>query len=318
MIKRFILISLTTLLIGNYELKAQDPSFSQFYANLLYLNPAYAGSNKCSKISVNFRDQYPNLQHTYVTPSISFDKYVSNLSGGLGLLVYKDITAASAAAINTLNISGIYSNSLNVSKNFVLKTGFQVSYIQKNLNTSNLILPDMINGNYGAVNQTNENLSALITNKNNIDFSFGAIGFGKNYSFGFSVNHLIQPSFSFRENQESKLPIKYTLHAGTKITINSKSIKGTKTIISPNIMYQKQEKYHQISYGAYFNYSALIFGAFAKQNLKIKNNALVMLIGFAQKNYKIAYSYDLTLSKFKSGNGAHEISISAEICGNQK
>jgi hypothetical protein len=43
-----------------------------------------------------------------------------------------------------------------------------------------------------------------------------------------------------------------------------------------------------------------------------------MLIGFAQKNYKIAYSYDLTLSKFKSGNGAHEISISAEICGSQK
>ena len=32
---------------------AQDPSFTQFYANPLYLNPAMAGSANCPRVSMN-------------------------------------------------------------------------------------------------------------------------------------------------------------------------------------------------------------------------------------------------------------------------
>ncbi|PJC62051.1 MAG: hypothetical protein CO022_06595, partial [Flavobacteriales bacterium CG_4_9_14_0_2_um_filter_32_27] len=33
----------------------QDPEFTQFYANQLYLNPAFAGSSYCPKLSLNHR-----------------------------------------------------------------------------------------------------------------------------------------------------------------------------------------------------------------------------------------------------------------------
>ncbi len=36
----------------------QDPGFSQFYANKLYLNPAFAGDNKCPRIDLNYRNQW--------------------------------------------------------------------------------------------------------------------------------------------------------------------------------------------------------------------------------------------------------------------
>ena len=53
--------------------KAQDPAFSQFYANPLYLNPAFAGSNECPRANLNYRDQWPGIGRTYITTSASFD-----------------------------------------------------------------------------------------------------------------------------------------------------------------------------------------------------------------------------------------------------
>lgn len=34
---------------------SQDPHFSQFYANLLYLNPAFSGSDYCPRVILNYR-----------------------------------------------------------------------------------------------------------------------------------------------------------------------------------------------------------------------------------------------------------------------
>ncbi|MGM0478992.1 MAG: type IX secretion system membrane protein PorP/SprF, partial [Bacteroidota bacterium] len=35
--------------------RAQDPQFSQFYANPIYLNPAFAGSHGCPRFAANYR-----------------------------------------------------------------------------------------------------------------------------------------------------------------------------------------------------------------------------------------------------------------------
>ena len=45
------------------DLKAQDPAFSQFYANPLYLNPAFAGAapKGAPRTNLNYRDQCPFL-----------------------------------------------------------------------------------------------------------------------------------------------------------------------------------------------------------------------------------------------------------------
>ena len=58
---------------------AQDPTFTQFYANPLYLNPAFAGSNKCPRISMNYRNEWPQLTGNYVTYSLAYDSYVKNI-----------------------------------------------------------------------------------------------------------------------------------------------------------------------------------------------------------------------------------------------
>ena len=72
MSKRIILI-LTVLFSTclSENLFAQDPLFTQFYANPLYLNPALAGAARCPRINLNYRNQWRNaklycLHDTYI------------------------------------------------------------------------------------------------------------------------------------------------------------------------------------------------------------------------------------------------------------
>ena len=57
------------------ETSAQDYTYSQFYANPLYLNPAMAGSEYCPRLILNYRNQWPSLPEAFVSYSASFDRY---------------------------------------------------------------------------------------------------------------------------------------------------------------------------------------------------------------------------------------------------
>ena len=74
--KKLGLLFILALACLNMDLKAQDVAFSQFYANQLYLNPALAGSARCPRVTLNYRNQWPGIPSTYVTYSASYDQYV--------------------------------------------------------------------------------------------------------------------------------------------------------------------------------------------------------------------------------------------------
>ncbi len=86
--KRIIYISL--LVISAFQVSAQDPNFTQFYANPLYLNPALAGSYGCPRFALNYRNEWPSLSGNYVTYSASYDQYFKQISGGFGVLALHD------------------------------------------------------------------------------------------------------------------------------------------------------------------------------------------------------------------------------------
>ena len=96
---------------------AQDPIFTQFYANPLYLNPALAGASMCPRVNLNYRNEWPGIDGTtYATYSASYDQHIEALSGGLGLLITHD--NAGQGTLSTTNVSGMYSFLLPVSRKF--------------------------------------------------------------------------------------------------------------------------------------------------------------------------------------------------------
>ena len=140
--------------------QAQDPAFTQFYGNPLYLNPAMAGSANCPRISMNHRNQWPNLKGSFITNSISIDKNVEVLHGGVGLQILNDIEGE--GALSNTQVSVMYAYQLQVSRKLTVLTGIQASYQQRALDKTKLFFGDQIDPNYGFVLPTQENVDQFV------------------------------------------------------------------------------------------------------------------------------------------------------------
>jgi type IX secretion system PorP/SprF family membrane protein len=316
MIKNKILLTTVLIISVIGSTLAQDPHYSQYYANRLYLNPAFAGSEICPKLSLNYRTQWPGLGYNFTTYNASIDGYVDAIQGGVGFQVSRDNQGD--GIITTTGLDAQYAYTLQVTNTFNLTGGFQASFYQRVLNWDKLIFPDMIDPLYGVIHATSE-IPSDANNVGYFDFSAGALGYGRNYYFGFAVHHLTQPEESFYNSSDAILPRKYTFHFGAKIPLQNRRFKRGELAISPNLMYQRQLDFEQLNYGLYLQRREITFGVWMRQNLDFHYDALILLIGFVQENLKISYSYDVTVSKLaKETLGAHEVSFSYQLPCRQK
>ena len=309
MVKRLLLSLLIVFILGNYvEVKAQDPHFSQFYANSLYLNPALTGAEICPRVSLSYRNQWPALGPTYVTYSVGYDQYLNFLQGGVGLYLMNDVQGGDI--IETTTISGMYSYTLAISQRFYMAGGFQASYVFKKINWD-FIFPDMIHPLYGPIWSTRENPDDVSEGRNYPDFSIGLVGFSERAFFGMAVHHITEPSESFLRGSDAVLPRKFTAHFGTDVSIRHSNFRRGDLIISPQILYHQQSEFQQFNWGLYVTRVNIVAGFWFRQNFNFQYDAFNMLAGFRQDNIKIAYSYDLTISRLRNATyGAHEVSVS--------
>jgi hypothetical protein len=128
---------------------SQDPTFTQFYSNPVYLNPALAGSTGCPRIALNYRNEWPQLTGNYVTYSAAFDTYAKSISGGIGIIALHD--QQGQGTIQTSMIGGVYSYNLKVNRKFSLMFGARAAYFQKFLDWDKLTFGDMIDARRGHV-----------------------------------------------------------------------------------------------------------------------------------------------------------------------
>src|SRR5690606_16491476 len=203
------------------NVQGQDPQFTQFYANPLYLNPAFAGTARCPRVVLNYRNQWPALTGTFVTTSASYDQHVDGVMGGLGLLVTND--QAGKGTLNTTTVSGIYSYQQAISRKFSLKVGFQATYFQKSLDWSKLTFGDQIDPRRGFIYNTQDVPRG--GSVGNADFSAGVLGYSDVFFVGFAAHHLTQPNESLIVGT-SKLPMKITGHGGAAIPAGMKGKYG--------------------------------------------------------------------------------------------
>lgn len=285
-------------------LYSQDIHFTQYYANPIYLNPAFAGTAVCPRLILNYRNQWPGVPGSYVSYSASYDQDIENLSGGIGLMFNAD--DAGEGTLKTNIASAIYSYKLEVSRYLSIKMSFQGSYFQKKLDWTKLTFNDMIDPKYGFVYITNDKANREVTG--GADFSAGILTYGENFFAGFAVHHLTQPNEAFIG--VSKLPRKYTIHAGGIIELahHNRRRSVEDPFISPNILFMKQQDFEELNYGVYFNKYPIVGGIWFRQGFE-NPDAFIALLGVQTDVFKIGYSYDVTVSKLGSSTaGSHEIS----------
>jgi type IX secretion system PorP/SprF family membrane protein len=308
--KSFIII-LLTIVLSMPKAYSQDPLFSQFYANPLYLNPALAGATICPRIIGNFRDQWPSIGGAFVTYNASYDQYINGLHGGVGFMLTAD--RQGGGALNMTMISAIYAYKFNLSSRLLASGAVEVSYFQRHLDFDKLVFADMIDPNTGTVDPTKTQEKAPDTPTVGApDFSAGIfLDYDEKIYGGIAVSHLSQPNFGFYSGSSDPLYMKFTVHAGTSINLKQNGWGDEREFsLSPNVLYQQQFKYHQLDIGLYVTIDPFIGGLWFRHNFE-NADALIPLVGVHYKNLRVGYSYDYTLSRLKgSSGGAHEISAS--------
>ena len=301
-LKNLILLGLFYV---SFHSMAQDPTFTQFYSNPVYLNPALAGSSGCPRVALNYRNQWPQLTGNFITYAAAYDTYAKNLSGGVGIMAMHD--QQGQGTIQTSMIAGTYSYYLKVNRKFRIMFGGQAAYFQKSLDWSKLTFGDMIDPRRGFIYQTGD-VPRGNGSHGFFDVSAGMVGFTKNFYFGVAGHHLNRPDESMILG-DSKLPIRLTGHMGANIKLGQRGRYSSNTTLMPNVIYQYQNGFQQFNIGAYLKYEAFTIGAWYRNR-----DAFIVSLGITTEKFRIGYSYDLTVSQLGGvTGGSHEISIGINL-----
>lgn len=306
--KSIVFFAFMLLMTAGLQLKGQDPEFSQFYANPLYLNPAFTGTSAYPRVVTNYRNQWPKQGNTYVTYNLTYDRFVNSIRSGIGFKIMYDRELN--GVVNSINTSFLYSYHIKANDRLFFTMALESGFIYKQFNTSGLIFPGMIDQGTGTITGTYplpfENGQKIIP-----DFSFGVAGQMDDVYFGLALHHLTQPDQSIIEgDQIGRLPLKLTLHAGAKGHRFHRGLLSREFTLSPNLVYRQQGSFKQINLGIYMKEDWLTFGLWYRNNLSVRPDALIAMIGIQKEKFQFGYSFDFSLSNVSAYSyGSHEISM---------
>ncbi|MES2760889.1 MAG: type IX secretion system membrane protein PorP/SprF [Bacteroidota bacterium] len=292
--KTFYKIILGIILVtGQVKLFGQqDPMYSMYMFDKALINPAYAGSSNWAIGTIKYRNQFTGLSAHPTTQTINFHSPIQRKHIGVGLKVINDKNAI----IHNINIGAQFSYHLNFAGG-KLSVGLEAGIYNRKINFQKLILNDL---NDNAIPGTSK--SSLTP-----DVSYGVYYQKKQFYTGFSQSHLIKGKFNYGENERtSRLYSHYYFIVGNVFDIN-------KTwSVEPSILLKKQASVApQIDLNAMLYYDEKI-GVGLQYRTR---DALVAVLKVnISESIRIAYSYDLTLSKLANySKGSHEIIISYGI-----
>lgn len=322
---RIKLRSIIVFVVLSFMLKAQDPQFTQFYASPLYLNPAFTGLTYEHRFSLNFREQWPGVKTAYRTGMVAYDYNIANLNSGIGIFLLNDRAGTSNLITQQQGLNFAYRVKIN--KYSELRLGISLVMAQKKLDYSNLIFNDQLASGSGS-GPSRDALS--IEKVRYFDMGCGALYNSTNYWIGFSAKHINEPNASM-VGDVNILPVYLSLHGGYRYIISARGSGKTKLeeFISASFHYKKEGKYDQFDIGAYYFKSFLNLGIWYR-GLPFKHykpgypnrESIALLLGLEvpDKNFRIGYSYDLTVSRLGLTNtkGAHEISLVYEVAKKRK
>jgi type IX secretion system PorP/SprF family membrane protein len=294
---------------------SQDPQFSQYYSNYLYLAPSFAGYTEKNRIAFNYRNQWPEIKYGYQTYSVSFDKYVDKFNSGLGVLLYQDVAGTGRLRTTSLGIQ--YSYDFRITESWNARPGLHFNYTERGIDFERLLWNDQISASGNAP------VSAELPPMNkvgDIDFSTSLLTYCERFWLGACVDHLLRPNQSLyyleeEDGNPGKVPIKYSLFGGIKFTKKEHLLRPVPTSIQLTFLYRQQQKFRQLDLGAYWYHDPLIMGIWYRGIPMYKEvfnrDACTILAGVKTRGLNIGYSYDFTISRLVTNTGgSHEISVS--------
>lgn len=179
--KNLKILAILVMTLATFGVKAQqDPQFTQYFDNTLYINPAYAGIKEMLSITAIHREQYIGVDGRPRSTTFGIHSPLKYESIGLGLTVVNDVIGPMRQTM----MYGDVSYSLRFKNNTKLAFG-----VKAGVNMLNLDNDLLSNGNnpVGVINS--------FRNRVDPNFGFGILYHGPKFFIGVSTPKLLQTKF---------------------------------------------------------------------------------------------------------------------------
>ena len=316
--RKLIILSSLSLWLGSTQ--AQDPHFSQFFSSPLTLNPAFTGKFFGTyRVAGNYRNQWPTINNAFTTATASADFHImqnriaSNDTWGVGFMGFNDNSANGAINFNYASISTAYHKGLDEDGLHQLGAGFQVTYANMLINTTNLTFEDQLTSS-GFTGVSSEIFNGASLKSNYIDVNAGILYNGStternNFYFGISMYHINRPKQSFTGAQYVLNP-RTTFHGGAYFPL------GHSSTLHLSAMQVLQGSTSETLVGGAIQLNAtpdapkttsFYFGSWVRLN-----DAIIPYLGLEFDDFRISATYDYNSSPLKTASqnrGGIEISL---------
>ncbi len=278
---------------------AQDPFFSQFYANRVYLNPAYAGLEAGTQLILNYRDQWFGLpdassmpfQGGFRTYNVTLNQRLpcigdmERVTLGVAGSLFQDETGVAPLRTTGGGLAAAFEYALldpdrrtkNGLTRLDFRLGTQVSLMQSTLVSGHYFFAYQVDPVAGVISapQVINVATGPYTNVNLGTMVRGAWKHGLHdytiFTVGASLSNVNEPDIAFDpESNDAFLPRRTTLHMGFTRSISS--MRGTRhytpTSIAPQFRWDTQHdgKMNLFTLGSYLFGKGYYSGVFYQFN----------------------------------------------------
>ncbi len=290
-----------------FVLNGQDPHFSQFFANRVYLNPAFAGLDPGTTLSFNYRDQWFGIPDGDIaTAGNSFRTYnatldfqlpcflnLENLNLGSAFSVFKDAAGDAPLSTTGFGLALSFEKSLEPANKtikilgyellrFDWRVGFQYSMMQKRIMGDHFIYSNQLDHIGGLISspalfesQTNwfPNLNVGVMMRGYIKKSKFK---GTLFTAGISLSNVTDPSAFLTNNAGGiSIPRRLTVHLGTYHTMPVFKGNAKPIYIAPQFRWDQQAGVSVITAGAFSVTEIYYTGIFFQFNPGGADNPIV-------------------------------------------
>ncbi|MDZ7738612.1 MAG: PorP/SprF family type IX secretion system membrane protein [Bacteroidales bacterium] len=244
-IKIIILILFLCKVLALYQGQAQDTDILSLYYNPVQVNPALTGAEGTGKLRLLYRDYYPGRGLNLHTISCSYDTFVEEAHGGLGIFLSENILGE---ILNDFRAGVAYSYHLRASRDFYVNAGFMAALVHRSMDAGKIVLPDQIDPLRGAVLPSGEQINSM--SRTVFDAGIGFLFSYRNYHSGISVSHIFRPDLVGNGLEDSRAGRRITLHGGTELYPGPEGLS-----ISPAFLFNIQDNMIISAAGAAVSYN---------------------------------------------------------------
>lgn len=289
----------------------QDAQYSQYMFNKLVYNPAYAGHEQVTSVTLAVRSQWMGFDGNPLTQTLGGHTALPKSLGGAGIYIINDMLGVER--LTTFMLSYAYSKTFSFG---TLAAGLSLGASQKALDGSKLRAPD---GDYqGQLNHNDPNIPDVAVSSITPDLNAGLYFSREEMYAGISFTHLPEPSTKYTVNGATVLMQyvrNYYVLGGYDYALNSR------WSLQPSFLVKTDATKTQVDINANAVYNSNLTGGLSWRGIgKDNKDALVALLGMnIMPQLYVGYSYDITVTSIGNySSGTHEFLLNYKLSGLSK